>query len=189
MTLKTIGHLSQPTSFSSHWEIQTGVTVRKLPIWVKIGDFCVPCDLEIRWMTLKNNRAPLLCFFKFCASFRSHILIQSGVTVQKRINWVFTSVTLTFDLWPWPFAWTSLLSLIITPKYIMMRWWEYSGKGVTDRQTDGRTDRRTDGSVLRAALPQLRKCFLCVISGTYACQVWPTAKSVYGNLTWTLYIP
>ena len=30
-------------------------------------------------------------------------------------NWVVTSVTLTFDLWPWPFAWTSLLSLVITP--------------------------------------------------------------------------
>ena len=29
----------------------------------------VPCDLEICWMTLENNRAPLLCYIKFCASF------------------------------------------------------------------------------------------------------------------------
>ena len=34
--------------------------------------FIAPCDLEIRRMTLKNNRAPLLCCFKLCASFPSH---------------------------------------------------------------------------------------------------------------------
>ena len=32
----------------------------------------VPCDLEIWWMTLENNRAPLLCCFKLCATFHSH---------------------------------------------------------------------------------------------------------------------
>ena len=53
-----------------------------------------------------------------------------------------TSVTLTFDLWPWPFAWTSLLSLVTTLENFMMIWWgEHSQKGVTDR----RTDRQTDG--------------------------------------------
>ena len=55
-------------------------------------------------------------------------------------------MTLTFDLWPWPFAWTSLLSLVITPEnFMMIWWWEHSQKGVTDRQTDGRTDGQTDG--------------------------------------------
>ena len=29
--------------------------------------FFRPCDLEIWWMTLENNRAPLLCYFKLCA--------------------------------------------------------------------------------------------------------------------------
>ena len=67
--------------------------------------------------------------------------IQTGVTVWKRLSWVLTSVTLTFDLWPWPFAWTSLLSLVITPEnYMMIRWWEDGEKGVTDGQTDGQTD-------------------------------------------------
>ena len=164
---------------SRHW-IQTGVTVRKLPIRVKIGDFFVPCDLEIWQMTLKNNRVPPLCYFKLCASFRNrswlqtgvtvriypiwvkindffvpydfeiwrldipnlsqnqqffvpydldiwrmtlqynraaflshiklcasfhrHMLIQTGVTVRKLLNWVLTAVTFTFDLWPWPSA-------------------------------------------------------------------------------------
>ena len=32
----------------------------------------LPCDIRIWQMTLKFNRAPLLCFFKLCASFHSH---------------------------------------------------------------------------------------------------------------------
>ena len=35
-------------------------------------------------MTLKDNRAPLLCYFKLCAAFRSHWWIQTWVTVWKR---------------------------------------------------------------------------------------------------------
>ena len=107
--------------------------------------FFDPCDLQIWWMTLKNNRAPLLSNIKVCASFHNHMWIKTGVTVQKRLSCVLTSVTFTFDLWPWPFAWTSLLSLVITPaNFMMIQWWEHSQKGVTDRQTDGQTDRRTD---------------------------------------------
>ena len=125
-------------SFRSHWWIQTGVTVRKRPIWVKfdflsrvtlqfdvwpwktIGHLSYPTSsfvhhsvaigefkLELQsgnakfgsnstiflavWpcnLTLKNNRAPLLCYFKLCASFRSHWWIQTGVTVRKRPIWV-----------------------------------------------------------------------------------------------------
>ena len=44
-------------SFYSHQWIQTKVTVRKRSIRVKIGNFFVPCDLEIWRMTLKSNRA------------------------------------------------------------------------------------------------------------------------------------
>ena len=39
--------------------------------------FFSPGDLEIWWMTSKNNRAPLLYFIKFCASFQSHRWIQT----------------------------------------------------------------------------------------------------------------
>ena len=46
------------------------------------------CDLEILRMTLKSNRAPLLCYFKLCASFRTHWWIQTWVTVRKRPIWV-----------------------------------------------------------------------------------------------------
>ena len=112
----------------------------------QIWRFLEPCDLEIWRMTLKNNRAPLLSTIKPYTSFHHHMWIQTGVTVRKRLSWVVTSVTLTFDLWPWPFAWTSLPSLVITPEnFMMIRWWEHSQKGVTDGRTDRQTDGRTDG--------------------------------------------
>ena len=112
-----------------------------MPSLGQIRRFLEPCDFEIWRMTLKNNRAHLLSIIKLYASFHHHMWIQTGVTVRKRLSWVLTSVTLTFDLWPWPFAWTSLLSLVITPEnFMMIRWWEHGEKGVTDGQTDERTD-------------------------------------------------
>ena len=77
--------------FQIHQWIQTGVTVQKHSVWVKIDDFFVPCewcDLEIWQMTLKNNRAPLQCCCKLFAPFHSHWWIQTGVTVRKRPIWV-----------------------------------------------------------------------------------------------------
>ena len=116
--------------------------------------FLEPCDLEIWWITLKYNRAPLLSTIKLYASFYHHMWIQTGVRVRKRLSWVMISVTLTFDLWPWPFAWTPLLSLVINPEnFVAIRWQEHSEKGVTDR----RTDRQTERGVLRAAWSQLKK--------------------------------
>ena len=106
----------------------------------QIRRFLEPCDLEIRRMTLKNNRATFLCCFQLCAWFHCHMWIQTGVRVRKQLSRVLTSVTLTFDLRPWPFAWTSLLTTVITPEnFMMIRWWEHGEKGVTDGQTDGRT--------------------------------------------------
>ena len=119
----------------------------------QIRRFLEPCDLEIWRMTLKNNRAPLLSNIKLYASFHHHMWIQTGVTVRKLLSWVVTSVTLTFDLWPWPFAWTLLWSFVINPEnFMMIRWWEHSQKGVTDRQTDG----QTENTICRAAWSQLK---------------------------------
>ena len=59
--------------------------------------------------------------------------IQTGVTVWKQLSWVMTSVTLTFDLWPWPFAWTSLLSLAITPEnFVTIPWQGHSEQGKSE---------------------------------------------------------
>ena len=92
-------------TFHSHWWIQTGISP-ETPNLGQIRRFLEPCDLEIWRMTLKNNRAPLLCYYKLCASFRSHRWIQAGVTVQKRPIWVkiddfVTRVTLQYDVWHW----------------------------------------------------------------------------------------
>ena len=118
----------------------------EMPNLGQIRRILEPCDLGNWRMTSKNNRAPLLSNIKLYASFHHHMGIQTGVTVRKRLSGVLTSVTLTFDLWPWLFAWTSLLSLVITPEnFMMIRWWEHSQKGVTDVRTYGRTDVWTDG--------------------------------------------
>ena len=122
-------------SFRNHGCIESWVTVRKRPIRVKLRRFLEPCNLEIWRMTLKNNRAPLLSNIKLYVSFNHHMWIQTGVTVRKRLSWVVTSVTLTFDLWPWPFIWALRWSLVITSEnFMMIRWWEHSQKGVTDRR-------------------------------------------------------
>ena len=62
--------------------------VRKRPLLGQNRWYFVPCDLEIWWMTLENDRASLLCCFKLCATFHSHWWIQTGVTVRKRPIWV-----------------------------------------------------------------------------------------------------
>ena len=141
MLLQAVCIISLPL-VNSNWSYSP-----ETPNLGQIRRFLEPCDLEIWRMTLKHNRAPLLCYFKPCSSFRSHWWIQTGVTVRKRPIWVkfddffFTSVTLTFDLWPWPLASTSLFSLVITPENLMMiGWQEHCQKGVTDGQTDTQTD-------------------------------------------------
>ena len=93
-------------SFQIHQWIQTGVTVPKRSIWVKFDDFFSQLTLQFDIWPSKNNRAPLLCYFKLCASFRSHWWIQTGVTVWKRPIWVkiddfFSRVTWQFNVWPW----------------------------------------------------------------------------------------
>ena len=106
---KTKGHLSfAVSSFVQHFiaigefklELQSGT-----PNLGLIRRFLEPCDLEIWRMTLKNNRAPLLCYFKLYASFRSHRWIQAGATVRKRpicvkIDDFLSCVTLQFEVWP-----------------------------------------------------------------------------------------
>ena len=78
----------------------------EIPNLGQIWRFLEPCDLEIWRMTFKNNRAPLLCYFKLCASFCTHWWTPTGVTIRKRPIWVklyafYSHVTLKFEGWPW----------------------------------------------------------------------------------------
>ena len=59
---------------------------------------------EIWRITLKNNRASLLCYIKLCTSFQTHWWIQTWVTVRKcsirvKINDFFSRVTSKFYGW------------------------------------------------------------------------------------------
>ena len=102
-------HLSATSSFVLHFIVIYQFKMKLQYRNTKLGKnlpFFVPCDLEIWRMTLKNNRAPLLCYFKLCASFHSHMWIHNGVIVLKRQIWVkigdfLSRVTLKFVGWPW----------------------------------------------------------------------------------------
>ena len=93
-------------SFHSHGWIQSKFTGRKCSIWVKIGDLLSRVTLVFMRMTLRNNRAPLLCCFKLYASFHSYRWIKTKVTFRKRsirvkIGDFLSRVILKFDWWPW----------------------------------------------------------------------------------------
>ena len=100
---KTIGHLFYNNSSFMHsfiaigrfrFELQSGCSN-----WVKFDDFLPPMTSKFLWMTLKINRAPLLCPFMLYASFLNHQWKPVWVTVRKQVNWFLNSVTLTFVLW------------------------------------------------------------------------------------------
>ena len=136
---KTIRHFFCTTSdFVHHFntigefklELESGNTQfgSKMVIFIQ-------CDLEPRHMTLKTIG------HLFYASFHCHMWIQTGVKVWKRLKRILTSASLTFDLWSWPFAWTSLLSMVTTVENFMIIWWrDYSENGLTDGRSDGRTE-------------------------------------------------
>ena len=90
---------------------------------------------------------------------------------RERLSWALTSVTLTFDLWPWPFARISPLSLVITPKnVVMIRWWEHSEKA---SQTASQPDRQTDWTIHRAAWSQLKIILYVLIEESWdICHNW-----------------
>ena len=157
MTLKTIGHLFYATSSF----VQNFIAIGEFKLELQSGNTQSGSNSTIfsavwPWNlmdNLENNRSPLLSNIKLYVSFHHHMWIQTGVTVRKWLSWVVTSVTLTFDLRPWPFAWTLPWSYVITPEnFMMIPWWEHNQRGVTDRQTDG----QTENTIPRAAWSQLK---------------------------------
>ena len=85
-------------AFRSHWWIRNWSYSPETSNLGQIWRFLASCYLEIWRMTFKNNRAPLLCYFKLCASFRSRWWIQTGVTVRKWLIWVKIDFLV---VWPW----------------------------------------------------------------------------------------
>ena len=100
---KIIGHLFHPTSSFVHYliiisEIKLEWQPENLQFGSKLIIF-VPCDLENWRMTLKNNRAPLLCYIQLwhhcVAIIEFKLELQSG-------NAQFGSKSTFFStVWPW----------------------------------------------------------------------------------------
>ena len=95
-------------SFTNKANLRDLIAATSLVFLLKIVNhqFFSLCDLEIWWMTSKNNRAPFLYYFKFFASFQSHLWILTGITVRKcsirvKIGDFLSRVTLTFEGWHW----------------------------------------------------------------------------------------
>ena len=104
---KSIGHLSYTTSsFVRHFiaieSSQPWVTVRKLSIWVKIGDF-------LSRMTLKFDEWPwktIGYLFYTTLSFVHHFKAMGEFKLEKRsirvkISNFLPRVTFKYDEWPW----------------------------------------------------------------------------------------
>ena len=136
-------------SFSSHQWIQTGVTVRKRPIWVKIDIFLSLVTLKFDGWPWKTVGYLFYAHMKLCASFQRHIMwIQTGVTVWKWLNWVLTSVTLTSVTLTFCMGITFVNGNHACQFYDMMT-------GRLSKRCDG----HTDGTIHRAAWSQLKMQF------------------------------
>ena len=87
--------------------------------------FFVLCDLEIWWMTLENNRAPLLYYTKLCASFQIHLWIQIGVkspeTLNLGQNWRFF-VPCDLEIWRMTLNKANLRDFIATTGLVISNW-------------------------------------------------------------------
>ena len=131
-------------SFRSHPWIQTGITVRKRQIRVKIFDFLSRVTMKFDgwpWKTTGHLAYATPSFgHHFIATCEFKLELFSGN------GWLVFDIC-DFGLWPLTliFAWTSLLSMVKTLNNLMMiRKWEHSENDVTD----GRTDKQT---IYRAA--------------------------------------
>ena len=124
-------------SFHNHQWQQTPVTVWKCPIWVKIGNFWSCATLKFDGWPWKT----IWPIFFATSSFVHHsvAICECKLELQSRNGQIGAKIVLTcdLDLWPWPLAWTSCLSMVITPEnFRMIRWQEHCEKGVMDKWTD-----------------------------------------------------
>ena len=103
---KTTGHLFYTTwSFVHHskaiGEFKLQLQSGNAQLWSKLANFLSRVTLKFDGWHKKNNRAPLLCYFKLCASFHSHLRIQNSYSPEThnlgQNRWFFV----LFDLEIW----------------------------------------------------------------------------------------
>ena len=87
---------------AGYWTMRDLIAATGLVILLNLDSnrrFFSPCDLEIWWMTKKNNGAPLLYYIKLCASFQIHRWTQTRVTVRKHS--IPVKIGIFCPVWPW----------------------------------------------------------------------------------------
>ena len=159
---KTIGHLFCDTSSFVHHFNAIGRFKPKL----KSGNTQFGSKFTTFWAVwprnikddLKNNRAPLLRYFKLCAiiSYVNSTWSYGPETVKLGVD--------LCDLDLWPLTWTfcmDVTSVIGNNSWkfhddTMMGTYSKRCDGQTDRQTDGQTDRQMDWTIHRTAWSQLK---------------------------------
>ena len=86
-------------SFHSHQWIQARVTVRTCQIWIKIDAFRLVWQVEILQMILKNNRAPVLRYFKFLLHFVA--IGENKLELQLGNDKFWSKSNIFLAEWPW----------------------------------------------------------------------------------------
>ena len=126
---------------NSNYSPETGQNRRFFcPVWA----WNLTDDLEKQQDAVSVPMQDLCIIFVAMWEFKLELRSRNAQTGAK---FVLTSMTLSFNLWPWHFAWTSLLSMLQIPVW--------------------QTNNRMDNSVLIAAWSQLKICTCCKISGWF----------------------
>ena len=108
---KTLGHLFYTMSklvhrFKAMGEFKLMLQSGNVQFGSKSANFLVPCDLEICWTILKNNRVPLLYYIKPGIISKPYVNSNSSyspetLNLRQNRRFFLTCVTLKFDGWPW----------------------------------------------------------------------------------------
>ena len=114
-------------------------------------------------MTLKNNRAPLLCCFQLCAWFHCHMCIRAGVKSQETAK---LGVDLC-DLGPWPLTLTFCMDITSDNGNISWKFHDDTMMGTWWKRCDGRTDRQTDRQT-----DGLNQSYSCLVAAKNANTGW-----------------
>ena len=117
-------------------ELQSGNT----KFWSQSEILCPPVTLKCDRYTWKTIRHPFYATSSYLYHFVCLCEFKLELWSGKSPNWGKLCFDLcNLDLWPWPFAWTSCLSMEITNK---ISWWHDDRnivkKDVTDERTDGK---------------------------------------------------
>ena len=124
-------------SFRTHWWIQTGVTVRKRAIWVKIGDFFSRVTFKLdRWPRKTIGHlvyATSSVVYHFVAIVELKLEIQSGNAQSGSNSTIFRA------MWPWNLRMnlknnrTPLLCYFNLCASFRSHWWIQTGVTVRKR--------------------------------------------------------